>query len=435
MTHSHRIFAILIILLAALTACCIAPTVTPQTSTDVAKAQDTSQPEPNTPTDPRAQPEPTVTALPEPTMPVLVGDPVPVLPSGAKINITTIHMLDDAIGWAIGFLPGSLDRHILRTTDGGGTWQQVTPPQPWQVSEYFGMTPAMAVRSATELYVAYGGGPAPIVVWHTTDAGATWTYSQPLEQPAIMDMFFPSDLYFVDAQNGWLMAHLGAGMNHDYIAIYRTTDGGNTWTRVVDPDKNNLTMSFSKNGLHFANSTRGWVTGSTNGVYDDLFLYQTDDGGDTWTQLVLPSPNGDAAFFTTMGNVCNSSPVMIFGSTALLPIACNNYNTSEKSGWLFTSADGGNTWSSASMPSVVYGSYAFINAQTGWLIGEKQIYRTTNGGVSWIGPKVVSWDGVPYFLNATTGWVAAYNDDRSEYALVRTLDGGQNWQIIGTIIK
>jgi len=428
--------ALLTGLLVAMSACSTSPTPTASvpTATDVAKAPATQAPEVVIPS--ATQPLPTITALPEPTAVVPMGTPMPALAAGASVNIKQIWMLSENTGWSIGAAPGSSDEHILHTNDGGGTWEQVTPPQPWVASEYSGMSAAMAVRSVDEAYVVYGGGPAPIVVWHTTNAGASWSASSALELPTIMDMFFPSDLVFVDAQHGWLMAHLGAGMNHDYIAIYKTTDGGSIWTRVVDPDLNNLTMSFSKSGMTFINANRGWVTGSTNGVYDDLFLYQTDDGGNTWTQPSLPPPHGDAAYFQITGNMCTSYPVMVFGANdALLPIQCHNYNTDSVEGWLYRSVDGGSSWTFTNLPVVFTSRYAFINPTTGWMIGEKKIYHTTDGGATWSAPKVVSWDGIPWFLNETTGWVAAYNDDRTEYALVRSTDAGQNWFKIGTIIK
>ncbi len=92
-------------------------------------------------------------------------------------------------------------------------------------------------HTAWVTYAIGGGTPVPTqpVVWHTTDGGATWTASQPLDVTGLAEIYVPSELQFVAGQTGWLLVHVGAGMNHDYVALYRSTDGGATWTRILDP--------------------------------------------------------------------------------------------------------------------------------------------------------------------------------------------------------
>ncbi|MEN8174076.1 MAG: hypothetical protein ABFS03_14505, partial [Chloroflexota bacterium] len=53
----------------------------------------------------------------------------PQLTAGEKVYITTIQMLNEINGWAIGHQDSEHD-HILRTFDGGGTWIDISPPQP-----------------------------------------------------------------------------------------------------------------------------------------------------------------------------------------------------------------------------------------------------------------------------------------------------------------
>src|SRR5262249_28789786 len=61
-----------------------------------------------------------------------------------------------------------------------------------------------------------------VTLWHTTDAGATWTKS-PLSGIAAAQC--KSNVSFVDPQHGFVVGHDPAHAS----VIYRTADGGSTW--------------------------------------------------------------------------------------------------------------------------------------------------------------------------------------------------------------
>lgn len=79
----------------------------------------------------------------------------------------------------------------------------------------------------------------------------------------------------------------------------------------------------------------------------------------------------------------------------------------------------------------------FINSNTGWVVGDSIVLKTTNGGVNWfaqsipISAKLFS----VYFLNELTGFVTG----NKEYALLiteiyvfKTTNGGINWITVNT---
>ena len=83
------------------------------------------------------------------------------------------------------------------------------------------------------------------------------------------------DIYFTDPTNGW------ATQNND---IYRTTNGGVTWTTVlVSPGTHFRSIGFATSLVGFAgNLGPGSYDSSTT---DTNVMYSTSDGGVTWAPM------------------------------------------------------------------------------------------------------------------------------------------------------
>jgi photosystem II stability/assembly factor-like uncharacterized protein len=65
-------------------------------------------------------------------------------------------------------------------------------------------------------------------------------------------------------------------------AIYKTLDGGETWSITVSPAVQDEKENFHT--IFFLSPTKGWVVGKN--------VYRTDDGAVSWTRLG-PIPPGD----------------------------------------------------------------------------------------------------------------------------------------------
>ncbi len=79
----------------------------------------------------------------------------------------------------------------------------------------------------------------------------------------------------------------------------------------------------------------------------------------------------------------------------------------------------------------------FVDENNGWLIGNKNLYRTENGGESWgnVPIKVEEEAGLGniFFVNQSVGWIniQKYGDvtgKSSKSWLIKTIDGGETWQ-------
>ncbi len=377
-----------------------------------------------------------ISATPTGTPPAIdiISNPIGAFAPGALPILQVIDMKSNTEGWAIGYLNNTSDDHILHTDDGSITLQDVTPPE---------SAPPVSFRSATTYFqdaetawVVYNfdvqgsSGRAP-VVWRTTDAGRSWTPSAQLTLSDMMEFFEPGVLTFVDANHGWLLVHAGAGMMHDWVYLFATSDGGLTWTSLFDPTDSSLWMSCSKTGMAFSTATSGFVSGDCQGVAAGVYFYQTRDGGSTWAQVTLPDPPQNAGVFTNMDFACGAyNPTFIDAQHGAVLVSCQNFVTSAKFSWLYKTADGGTNWTPVNLPAAG-GAYQFVDLQKGVYVAGK-VYVTQDGGLTWKPVATVSWSGQPNFIDSNNGWIVALNGEES--ALVRTTDGGVTWSIIKPVV-
>src|SRR5262249_8691041 len=134
------------------------------------------------------------------------------------------------------FYAGFDNGGVWRSTDYGSTWQPLFDSQPT------GSIGAIAVAPSNPniIYVGTGAGiirPAPSVrdgVYKSTDAGKTWTHLADLRQTQMIAMIDvdPKD------PNRLFVAALGHpyGPNQER-GIFRSTDGGQTFTKVLYKDE------------------------------------------------------------------------------------------------------------------------------------------------------------------------------------------------------
>lgn len=365
-------------------------------------------------------PTPTATSLPE--------NAIQHFPSGQEFTVTDIHMIDATTGWAIGGLGSIVGDHVLFTTDGGSTWKDVTPPEPKPLSgnQKTAVGFFQDAKSAWVTFAIGGGDPVPTqpVVWHTSDDGITWTSSQPLDVTGLAEIYVPTSLQFVAGQDGWLLVHVGAGMMHDYIAIYRSSDGGASWTRIIDPYIDGGIQSCTKNALLFTDATHGWLTGDCGGVMAGVLLFKTTDAGSTWQPVTLPSPPGMLTLFTDMNLACGSyDPFFFSNDLGHLGVRCTNYTVTPNTYnyYVYTTQDGGITWTSSIYPGI---TLYFFSADTGWALSDK-IQHTTDGGATWAIISEITWSAQMDFISEKIGWAVARSDNA--IALVKTENGGARW--------
>jgi len=396
-------------------------------------------------------------AVPSPT--VLQAEPTPQLSPTAPpatatpisepvgVTITRIKMVDGPSGWAVGEVAGNPNDLILRTSDGGTTWKQVIPDSAFESAPPGGVSATVYFQDNLYAWVVYAprsldpGEQPTATIWRSSDGGASWTTSSLPIQGLTLDYFLPAQIGFNGRQNGWILAHLGAGMGHDYVTLLLTRDSGASWEVAVSGTSDTLPMSGSKSGAAFLNSKNGWISGSYDGLQTGLYFWRTHDGGITWQRQIIPAPeNISADLFINEENICGADAPQFSGdSSGTMVVTCSSYKLDQPLSWVYVTFDAGQTWNPRSLPGTS-GTVDFLTPYQGWFLGltdpakstSYQIFATQDSGLTWQQVAPVTWTGELQFLTAQVGWgVVELNDAR---ALVKTTNGGYSWSVLKTTL-
>lgn len=351
-------------------------------------------------------------------------------------------MMDAATGWAVEGRVGDISAYrILRTTDGGETWRDVSPT--WQ-SPNFGRPFLLDAHLA---WAWVWDGLTTRQLWRTQDAGLSWS-------PVGRKDGYASwvDIWFNDSQHGWKMEAELWGLSFqqfDITSFATTQDAGQTWDEVKPPpDGGPAFLAFADAqtawGIRagFANSPKGYPN-----LIVPFLLETTTDGGRTWRSQTVPLPPGAKKVFSKetggdwldAGN-CNFD-VPVYSSTTVWKLAL----TCEDQGWVYTTLNQGKTWMISPLPAGQVTAIQFITPKIGWLLGgdkrnrsQRLLYQTQDGGQTWALLKRTPWaDAQLDFLDSHSGWAVASactHADCNPYqyanSLVKTTDGGQTWRVL-----
>lgn len=269
-------------------------------------------------------------------------------------------------------------------------------------------------------------------LFRSTDQGLTWQQENlPPRSPF-------TDLSFVDESDGWVLVG-GPGATQCSFGgatVWQTTDAGASWNMVTQVNAQAasgariatgaIDLAQCKENLSFVDKQRGFID-----AWDDNSpptIYRTSDGGVTWSSSRLADPPG----FHTLGagDALRAGPVKAFGATLL--VTASGMQPDGVHTYVFQSADGGASWTyAATIPSTT-NAFAFATS-TRWLIlgNDGSGQETLDAGKTW---HAFSTD-----YNDAAGVVSAFVfvDGRTGYGTVRggvrlTTDGGSHWSLIKT---
>lgn len=266
-----------------------------------------------------------------------------------------------------------------------------------------------------------------IKVLKTTNAGTTWQLYKLLQVAGRISF----DIQAIDSSVAFVTTQdYGNGLGR---ALYKTTDGGNTWTSKFKGVDAGVWLRFYNaqnaimwNRQGYARSQDGgetWVSRTFGGFNSDEFTVlesgtnscfvvgDTIWGGTSQSRIVRSPDKGVTWQFLNLQSVPN------FGSNVyILSVAFKDARNGIALGWnsvtfisyLARTTDGGNTWTNITTYPFTYGAnIEYIGGTAGSFLlcdYDGLTTYTTNFGQSWV--KVDSLESNTIrFLNAQTGWV------------------------------
>ncbi|MFN4255789.1 MAG: YCF48-related protein [Saprospiraceae bacterium] len=363
-----------------------------------------------------------------------------------QANFTSVHMVDANTGWVVG--SGGV---IVKTTNGGITWVPQTSGVTVELKGVFAV-------SANVAYACGGGGSAPAnptILIRTVDGGATWNpvWTTP---PTGTQGFNTSgttlyntslnSVYFVDANNGYAAGGLGSVpiANGGGGKILKTTDGGATWSVATMPSTN-----FSFRSVYFPTDSAGFACGNSQNSTTPNNFWKTTDGGATWTNpnsvnLTLQTVRAFDANGVVVSTGAGSNSIVrrsFDGGTTWVNDTVNTTASTlagldVRGGFIIATGGQGLIYKrSSSGWAQKNGGQAFnawdgffMDANTGWVACDGgRVMKTTDSGTTWTTQQTTTSNSLQsvWFKNSMEGF--AVGSLTSSPTMVKTTDGGTTW--------
>jgi photosystem II stability/assembly factor-like uncharacterized protein len=240
-------------------------------------------------------------------------------------------------------------------------------------------------------------------VFRSTDGGITWT----LESNLPILPF--NSIQFINTTNGYI-----AGWNGN---IFKTSDGGESWINV------STSNNFRIECVYFTSPDTGWISGGISNMYLNQAISKTTDGGNTWI---------------VQFNLVNQSTELIYSVCVSDEIGF----ASSSEGQIYKTINGGNNWDivyqSGSNPWTFFSNIAILNTQRVFASGATveafrapRILISTDQGLNWNSiHKEFNLDVISgsYFFNQDEGLMCGYTYSPQFGSFIyKTYDGGYTW--------
>lgn len=280
--------------------------------------------------------------------------------------------IDGRVAWASG--SGST---VLRTVDGGGTWEQVGPST--DVPLQFRDIEAFDAYRAVILSIGPGGDSR---VYRTDDGGQSWAETFRNDDAAA----FYDCLAFFDDQHGLALSDPVDGR----FRLVSTDDGGRSW-EVLPGDGMPAALpgefAFAASGTCLVTADHGpdraWFA---TGGGATARVFGTEDRGLTWQVTDAPVPSGASAGIYSLAFRDPQHGIALGGDYAT--------PTSAPDGAAWT-GDGGRTWTVADeQPGEYRSGSAWAHGMTALAVGPTGSDLSRDGGRTWQRFDTGSFDSV-----------------------------------------
>lgn len=292
-------------------------------------------------------------------------------------SLVGVSVVNRQVVWASGSLDVIVDEPsspgvVLRTVDGGESWQDVTPPGgeelDFQDIEAFDRNHALAL--------AVGVGEAS-KIYRTADGGTTWELAFQNEEPEA----FYDGIAFFDHRRGLALSDPVQGK----FVILATVDGGHTWQVAAGTGMPPAMSDEAARATGTCLVARGpddawfgtWPQGPSR-------VFHTRDGGDTWSTAITPIPGQIPGVDLRRGPFGIAS--LAFRDAQHGVALGGSDPFTDAPSVVAVTADGGTTWSPVGSPAGFRFNMASVPTNAGdtlVAVGRSGSDFSTDGGHTW----------------------------------------------------
>jgi len=310
------------------------------------------------------------------------------------------------------YYAGMPEGGVWKTTNGGNTWKPIFD------DVHVASVGAVAVAPSDPNVVYVGTGNQSgwsftpgNGIYKSTNAGRTWT-----------NVGLPASQYIgaivVDPRNANAALVAVQGPRGDAPGdrgVYRTTDGGRTWSHVAPADGS---VGASEVHVDFDDAQVVYALLSTGGAQKSV------DGGATWTAIGAAGlPDGAPISAMTVASGTHGRRLYALAGTG-----GRGAGGGPVSRGLYRSDDGGDSWTLGTRQLASGGGKIYADPQhpdVMYVMGTA-IYKSTNGGRS-----VAAFWGAPSGADPRFLWIDPANSRRLfagvDQGAAISIDGGESW--------
>ncbi len=355
-------------------------------------------------------------------------------PARRPIGVAKLFTLTIALtstGWAAAERLAAQDGAVaFDSADVAGlSFRSIGPPRGGRSTAVAGITE----QPLTFFMGTTGGG-----VWKTVDAGLNWNN--------ISDGYFDAgsvgSIDVADSDPNVIYVGMGSADPRGNVSsgngIYKSTDGGDSWTHVGLPNAGQI----GRIEVHPENPDVAYaaVLGNMFGPNSERGVYRTRDGGDAWERVLFVSDSTGAMDLA----VNPRNPRIIFATMWRAERKPWTFIGGSEEGGIWRSKDAGDTWDKleGGLPTGLFGKAAVTVSRADpdrvWALveapdGKGGVYRSDDGGDNWsnVNDDRALQQRAWYYTHIYADPI----DENTVYALNvgynKSIDGGVTWRGYG----